>query len=435
MIKKIFGDGRSRFLICSIIGIIYFFVPIKAGKTALTILVAACKEFMGETLPLVVLLVAGAFCLMVILQPKKTWIQRHIENTRPIAKVLYVLGIVVGYMSFFRLGPDLIINSKTGGTALALVSDVFITVFLAGTVVTLISSFGLLQFVGVIIEPLMRPLYRLPGCAAMDIATSLTTSPAVDIYLSNKMYLDRMYTAREVSAVVTNFSFCSFGFFAVLCEMVGITDYYQHVVLTSIIIAFILPLVTTRIYPLTTIPDTYLDGSRRTRKQGEREHNRLRKAWDSAVAVAQQAGKAIVAEGIIDSFFFAVKTVCFTLSVATFSLVISNYTNLFDYIGAPFIPMLKLLNIPNASEIAPSMMVGLIELALPALLISGEEVTVAARFFVVVLSTLQIIFLTESANAILESSIPLNFWKLIVTFLIRTLIAIPLVALATHILF
>lgn len=48
---------------------------------------------------------------------------------------------------------------------------------------TFLSAFGLLQFIGTILEPLMRPLYRLPGYAGIDIATSITTSPAVDILI------------------------------------------------------------------------------------------------------------------------------------------------------------------------------------------------------------------------------------------------------------
>ena len=435
VIKNVFRDGKTKFILCSLLGIVYFFVPIYSEKTMLTFLVAAAKSFLGDLLPLVVLFAAGVFCSVIFIKPKNALVQKHILNIKPITKSLYLLGTIIGSMALFQVGPSFITDSTTGGTALSLVTDVFITVFLAGTVVTLISSFGLLQFVGVMIEPLMRPLYRLPGCAAMDIATSLTTSPAVDIYLSNKLYVDKLYTAREVSAVVTNFSFCSFGFYIVLCEMVGITEYYSYVLLTSIIIAFMLPLITTRIYPLSKIPDTYIDDSRRecNRKAGER--NIILKAWNAAINTAQKSGVHDVLHGIIDAAFFSVKTVCFTLFVATFSLIISNYTNLFEYLGLPFVPILEMLCIPEATTVAPSMVIGLIELALPSLLIAGKELPVSSCFFVVVLSTLQIIFLTESANAIMESSIPLKLWQLIITFLVRTIIALPLVALATHIIF
>lgn len=56
-------------------------------------------------------------------------------------------------------------------------------------------------------------------------------------------------------------------------------------------------------------------------------------------------------------------------------------------------------------------------------------------FFVCTLSLVQIVFFTESANAMLEADIPLSLVDLILIFIIRTIIAIPLVALATHIIF
>ena len=56
-------------------------------------------------------------------------------------------------------------------------------------------------------------------------------------------------------------------------------------------------------------------------------------------------------------------------------------------------------------------------------------------YYIVVLSTCQVIFFTESANAMLDSAIPVNFADLVVIFLERTVLLIPLVAIVTHIVF
>ena len=81
------------------------------------------------------------------------------------------------------------------------------------------------------------------------------------------------------------------------------------------------------------------------------------------------------------------------------------------------------------------MLVSIAEIALPAIIISGADVDPMAVFFVCTLSSVQIIFFTESANAMLESDIPLTVRDLVVVFLLRTLVAMPMVALATHLLF
>lgn len=59
----------------------------------------------------------------------------------------------------------------------------------------------------------------------------------------------------------------------------------------------------------------------------------------------------------------------------------------------------------------------------------------ASRFFVVVLSSLQIIAWAGSAPSILESEIPLGPGKLFVLFFVRTLVSMPLIAIVTYFLF
>ena len=123
------------------------------------------------------------------------------------------------------------------------------------------------------------------------------------------------------------------------------------------------------------------------------------------------------------------------MSIAVISLLIATYTPIFTWIGMPIAPILTLLGLPDAKIIAPAVFVGVAEIALPSLIIAGKGVATISVFFVTVLATVQIIFFTESANAMLEADIPLNFVELLSIFVIRTVIAIPLVALAAHLIF
>ena len=209
------------------------------------------------------------------------------------------------------------------------------------------------------------------------------------------------------------------------------------VAVTSFAISFIIPIITARIPPLSRIPDEFVDGTPYT-GEDEKVTDKpplLKRAWGSAMATAENANPAILITGMGEAVFFAVKVGAYVLSVATLACAISIFTPVFDWIGMPFVPVLNMLGVPNAVEIAPSILVGITEIALPALLIAGKNVAPAAAFFIVVLSTVQVIFFTESANAIMESDIPLGFWQLIAIFLIRTVIAIPLVAAAMHMFF
>ena len=99
------------------------------------------------------------------------------------------------------------------------------------------------------------------------------------------------------------------------------------------------------------------------------------------------------------------------------------------------IPLLQLLGMPNAAEIAPSTIVGIAEIALPVMLLAGKDIALQSVFFIIVLSTVQIIFLQKAPKQCCRSSIPVTALDLVIIFLERTIIAMPMVALAAHLLF
>ena len=116
------------------------------------------------------------------------------------------------------------------------------------------------------------------------------------------------------------------------------------------------------------------------------------------------------------------------IPTVTLVLVLVYYTPLFVWLGKPFELILGLAGVPDADLAAPSVLIGIVEVSLPAILIGGTQAAVQTRFFVSLLSIVQIIFFSEAGNAILASEIPLGFKKLVGIFLIRTAVGIPIAA-------
>ena len=242
---------------------------------------------------------------------------------------------------------------------------------------------------------------------------------------------------REAGSIATNFSFISLGFFAVLVESAGILDHYGDVVLWNFILSFVMAVIMIRIPPLRLLPDTMYDGSPRPAEQRIRYNSQLVK---NAFIMAAETGNSLdIAEvfrsTLRDVFIFAQKISAYIMCIYVLAMVIVKNTSIATYLGLPFIPILNLLGIPNAAEIAPSFLLGIAEVALPSAYISGMNIAPAAAFFVVTVTALQIIMFSNSAVSIMESDIPLNAGKLILIFIIRTLLAMPLVAIVTHLIF
>lgn len=78
-------------------------------------------------------------------------------------------------------------NPEIGGKILNLGSTVFITIAVAGSLVIFIIRSGLVEFIAVLMEPIMQPVFRLPGEAAVNILSSFVSSASVGVYFQSSI--------------------------------------------------------------------------------------------------------------------------------------------------------------------------------------------------------------------------------------------------------
>ena len=80
------------------------------------------------------------------------------------------------------------------------------------------------------------------------------------------------------------------------------------------------------------------------------------------------------------------------------------------------------------------MVVGFADMFLPSILGAGIE-SEMTRFVIAVVSVTQLIYMSEVGGLILGTKIPLKFLDLVIIFLLRTLISLPIAALMAHLIF
>lgn len=437
--------GAFRFLFFTTIGIVLFFIPMTIGDSNLVPLVHFInwiKNQIGGASDYIVLVLSGVLTATFVTSKFKTntgsFIDRFHEKDNTATGILYGLAILFAILIVTETGPAAMLDPDVGGLAIYLAGHVLVTVAVAGWLVTLLVEFGFLEFLGTLLEPMMRKVFKLPGRSSVDALASFVSAAAVGVFLTNKMYRTGYYTDKEAACITTNFSVCSLGFFALLVSIGGIVEYYPHVILSSLVVVFIMAAIVIRIPPLSRKQDRFFDG--RMQSEEERQPSLydgqiLKRAFDAASERAANSDMTLLYRSITGALMFAVKIVTYVLSIAVISLLIAEYTPLFTWLGIPMIPILNLFQLPDAAIIAPATLIGIAEIALPVLVIAGQGVAPISVFFIIVLSTVQIIFFTESANAMLESDIPVTLVELVGIFFIRTAIAIPLVAAIAHLLF
>ena len=318
-----------------------------------------------------------------------------------------------------------------------LLTTLVIIFVIAALLLPLLLDFGLLEFVGALLTKVMRPLFKVPGRAAVDCITSWIGDGTLGVMLTCNQYEGGYYSAKEASIIATLFSAVSITFTLVVLDTVGMLDkfgiYYLIVCFVGIVCAIVCPY----LYPLRKKPNTYL-------VEGKAAPDTLPEGYKSNVEYGMDLAMKRVAEhkGIGEFFKSGAKNACSmwfgvlpsVMAIGTIALILANYTPIFEWLGIPFRPLLQLLQVPEADAVASTMIVGFTDMLTPAILIA-ESTSQMAKFIVAVVSVTQVLYLSEVGGLILGSKLPLNIWELFVIFLERTIISLLIVCPIAHLLF
>ena len=451
---KPFDDNKSKFtlkdnlkfIIPSIIGVLLFMIPIKyEGDVTIPIAIffVMLVNFLGEYL---VYIITGTMAISAILSLIATIVKpKFITNnkilsslftTTPLWLVSRVLGGIFGVLAAFQIGPQMIISGDTGAFVLNDLLTVLFSIFLfAGLFLPLLLNFGLLEFFGSLLTKIMRPVFKLPGRSSIDCITSWLGDGTLGIMLTNKQYEDGFYTEREAVTISTTFSAVSITFSLVVINTVGLGNifvpFYLTVTFAGIVAAVIVP----RIYPLSKKKDTYYNG--KTNKIDEsipEGYTSLSWGYEQAITKARKNSsiKEFFADGAKNVLDMWVGVLPVVMCMATIALIIATYTPLFKILGVPFIPILQLLQVPEAVQASQTLVVGFADMLLPSVVASTTITSEMTRFIVAAVSVTQLVYMSEVGGVLLGSKIPVNIKELIIIFIERTLITLPVIVLIAN---
>ncbi|TSB45000.1 YjiH family protein [Alkalicoccobacillus porphyridii] len=435
------------FLIPSLIGIFLFMVPLE-GEDGITLPVAYLAEvlsnLLGNAMPVILLsvLLISAIATMIISISKPVFIMQSAFLKRlfvvgPLWVVIRLLGAIFGLMTYLQWGPEAVWGDYTGTIVYDDLLPILFAVFLfAGLLLPLLLNFGLLELCGALLNRLMRPLFKLPGRSSVDCLASWMGDGTVGVLLSNQQYEQGHYTKREAAIVSTTFSVVSITFTIVILSYVELQhmfwQYYGTIVLAGLAAAIISP----RIPPLSRKKDTYIDHSTSEDEVFPKGTNLLAVGFNRAMKVSSKTTNpmAHVKNGLQNVLDMWLGVIPVVMAIGTLALIVAELTPFFTWVGAPFVPLLELMQVPEAAAAGQTMVIGFADMLLPALLAGGIE-SEMTRFIIACLSVTQLIYLSETGGLLLASKLPVNFLDLVLIFLIRTIITLPIIVMMAHIFF
>lgn len=448
--------------IISALAIFVFFVPINGGipfgyiyQGAISIvqsLVVINGEAVGALLLCTIVLMCTGIASVIgkFFSKKESKLYKYFEADSMIHPFLYLAGGIFILLYFLDkigvyAGPEMIIGPSTGGMVIpGVVIGVAFIIPIGAFFIPFLTDYGAIDFFGVLLEPLMRPLFKTPGKSAVDACASFVGSTTMGIIITGRMYKGNVYTRKEASIVASCFSAVSVGYALLVMETAGIGEHFIKVYFICFVLSFILASICSRIPPLSRKKDIFANG----REQTEEERNEaslkfgpsmLKTGINRSAVRAHTSGgmaKRIVAS-VVDAFPVLPKVITLLCSIGILGMMVAKYTPVFDYIGYLFYPITKILGVPDAMVAAVAIPTGITEMFIPVLTIADRvsELHIQTRFFITAVSMVQIIFLAESVVVIMNTGLPLTFKELMIIFVQRTLIAMPFVAIAMHLFF
>ncbi|WP_017537120.1 YjiH family protein [Nocardiopsis halophila] len=431
-----------RFAAATLTGLFFFLLPLRVGGAwtiPFDLLVSAIRDGAPTLVRFTVLALITISALLTL----GAAAQRALGRTWPVDLSPFATGWVFTAIRLAGAAVAVMVVSGTGPAALldegvgpmifdSVVVAVAVIVPIGAVFVTLLVSYGGLEFIGTLARPVMRPLFRVPGRGALDALASFVGSYSIGLYVTNRMYLEGRYSARESATIATCFSSVSLGFFAVVAATLDLMPYFPLIVGSVLGLSVVLAAVLVRIPPLSRKPDTY---AAEPRPEPEPEGPLVRTAVRRAVerAGASRGVARECATGFAEGVRLALVILPTILAVGTAAVLAAQHTPVFDWLGRPLEPVIALLGIPDADVVAPASLVGLSEMFLPALFATGAAVE--AKFFVAVLSLTQLLFFSATIPLLLELDVPVRLRDCLALFVLRTTLSIPLIALIVHLVF
>ncbi|WP_338547545.1 YjiH family protein [Emergencia sp. JLR.KK010] len=449
------GRNVTGFIVPSVVGIILFMIPVKYdGNWTVTVKIIAdlIGGALGSVLPIlcVAIVTVSAIGSLIGLAKPKFMTERAILAdtfcTSPVWVLVRVIGAVFIWMTYLGMGTEggrdivsMITDGGAGGFVLGDLLTVLVIIFLiAALLLPLLLDFGLLEYVGALLTKIMRPLFKIPGRAAVDCITSWIGDGTLGVMLTCNQYEGGYYSEREASVIATTFSAVSITFSIVVLEQVGLMQYFGLYYLMICLVGIACAIIVPRIPPLSLKKDRYV-------VEGKAMPDTLPAPYKTSHEYGMALAMKKVGEfrGIgqffengmknaVGMWFGVLPTV---MAIGTLALVLANNTPIFEICGKPFMPLLELLQVPEAAEASKTMIVGFTDMFTPSIIAAEGIASEMTRFIVASVSVTQLIYLSEVGGLILGSKLPVNIVELFILFLERTIISLLIICPLAHLIF
>lgn len=426
----------AKFILLNAIGIFMFFVTVEIGGSSSIPVDHIVTRI--RAIPYFEAVYGAAIVLVGAVLPfiRKTWNKDKVTMVFSFLKLLAIPSLIIwltkaGPARWFDgdMLPFIYNKVVLPVTCLVPVGAVFLAFLI---------NYGLMEFIGVFLRPVMRPIWKTPGRSAVDAVASFVGSYSVGLLITNRVYKEGYYSTKEACIIATGFSTVSATFMIVVAKTLGLIDHWNVYFWSTLIITFVVTAITTRVYPLSRKPDTGYNGIA-VIPEPSTEKGLIQTALNEgleACAKAPGIGEGIV-KNFVDGLNMALGIGPSLMSVGFLGLLLAEYTPLFDIIGYIFVPFAFLVGFgPEAVIMGKSCAISLAEMFLPANIVAGAQpASLMAQYVTAIVCVSEVLFFSASIPCIMGTDIDISIKDILIVWVERIILSLLIAAVVVRFLY
>jgi len=421
-----------KFFAFSLFGIFMFFISITLnGKKTIPLdhLVTFIRTQFSSIIVYYILIVVVAGAIYPFY--KKTWNRSVVEM---VISSLKIIGAMASILVVFNIGPSWLLAADMGPYWYnSLLTPIGVLVPIGAIFLAMLVGYGLLEFIGILVQPIMRPIWKTPGRSAIDAVASFVGSYSIGLLITNRIYKEGKYTTKEAVIIATGFSTVSVTFMIVVAKTLGLMDIWNLYFWVTFLVTFLVTAISVRIWPIRNMSTDYykqMDGD----EEKIVKEKRLQCAWREALQTAENAPNLwqSVKDNVKDGLVMAMGILPTIMSIGLIGLWLVNHTPIFDYAAYLFVPLTYILQMAEPLIVAKAAVINLIDMFLPSLV--AVDSAIETRFIVGTLSISAILFFSALIPCILSTEIPISLGKMIAVWFVRTVLTLIIVTPIAYVL-
>ena len=414
-----------KFILCSALGIFMFFISVTYnGKSTIPLdhLTTSIRGLLGDYQKYVVLVVIAVGAIMPF--AKKTW-NKSTQNI--VFSVFKVIGLICAIMYVFGLGPAELHENPDLFPFLfvTLCCSLCFLIPIGAVFLSFLTDYGLMEFVAVFLQPVMRKIWKTPGRSAIDAVASFVGSYSLALLITDRLYQEGRYNKKEAFIIATGFSTVSTTFMVVVAKTLNLMDRWNFYFWSTLVITFVVTAIVARLYPTSKVPNEYMEG---VTPQPEEvvTKDRFKVALDDALTAAENSGSiaANVWRNTKDGLRMVSNILPTIMSIGLLGMLIALFTPVFDVIGFIFYPFTAIVQLPEALVAAQALATTIAEMFLPAAFV--VEAALSTRYVVAVVCISELLFFSAVIPCILSTKIPVTIPQILVLWVERVILSILL---------